>query len=135
MVIDARSEERPSSLSADISRLIVQTLHDYSGRGPTKAQTVVGRNSIHCVLGDSLTRAERTLADSGHGEQVLLSRRYMQDAMRAQLVTEVEKLTERRVVAFLSDNHINPDMAVESFVLEPEQPPAPPETREPGGSP
>jgi hypothetical protein len=35
------------------------------------------------------------------------------------LVASVEEITGRKVVAFLSDNHITPDYAIESFVLEP----------------
>jgi hypothetical protein len=31
----------------------------------------------------------------------------------------VEKLTDRKVIAFMSDNHIDPDLGIESFVLEP----------------
>jgi hypothetical protein len=31
----------------------------------------------------------------------------------------VEELTGRKVLAFLSDNHLDPDVAVESFVLSP----------------
>jgi hypothetical protein len=31
----------------------------------------------------------------------------------------VEELTDRDVVAFLSNNHIDPDLAVEIFVLAP----------------
>lgn len=30
----------------------------------------------------------------------------------------VEKLTGRKVVAFMSDNHLEPDMAVEVFILD-----------------
>jgi hypothetical protein len=30
----------------------------------------------------------------------------------------VEEITGRKVIAFLSDNHLDPDIAVESFVLE-----------------
>jgi uncharacterized protein YbcI len=39
--------------------------------------------------------------------------------MREALVAHIEELTGRKVVAFMSDNHIEPDMAVEIFVLEP----------------
>jgi uncharacterized protein YbcI len=113
--------ERPRSLSADISRSVVQALHEYTGRGPTKAHTTIGRNSVHCVLGDTLTQAERTLAGAGHEEEVLLTRRRMQEVMGPHLVGEVEKLMERKVIAFMSDNHIDPDLAIESFVLEPTQ--------------
>jgi uncharacterized protein YbcI len=33
--------------------------------------------------------------------------------------TEIERLTGRKVIGFMSDNHIDPDLAVEVFVLEP----------------
>jgi len=75
----------------------------------------------HCVLGDTLTTAERTLSEAGHEDEVLQARRRMQEVMRPRLIAEVEELMERRVVAFMSDNHISPDLAIESFVLEPEQ--------------
>jgi hypothetical protein len=39
--------------------------------------------------------------------------------MRDDLVAVVERATERKVVAFMSQNHIDPDLAVEVFVLEP----------------
>ena len=41
--------------------------------------------------------------------------------MRPHLVAEVEKLMERKVIAFLSDNHLAPDFAVESFILAPDE--------------
>ena len=46
-------------------------------------------------------------------------RRAFQRAMRNDLCAEIEKITERQVIAFFSDNHIDPDMAIESFVLAP----------------
>jgi hypothetical protein len=41
------------------------------------------------------------------------------DGERPLLVGGVEKLTDRKVIAFMSDNHIDPDLGIESFVLEP----------------
>jgi uncharacterized protein YbcI len=46
-------------------------------------------------------------------------RHRFQEAMREDLITVVEKQMERKVVAFMSTNHIDPDMAAEVFVLEP----------------
>jgi uncharacterized protein YbcI len=40
--------------------------------------------------------------------------------MREDLVAAVEALTGRSVLAFMSDNHIEPDLACEVFVLEPD---------------
>jgi uncharacterized protein YbcI len=39
--------------------------------------------------------------------------------MRDDLVAIVERQLGRTVVAFMSQNHIDPDLAVEVFVLEP----------------
>jgi uncharacterized protein YbcI len=50
---------------------------------------------------------------------VLASRKAYQNTMRADLVVAVEEFTGREVMAFLSDNHLEPDVAVESFVLIP----------------
>jgi hypothetical protein len=46
-------------------------------------------------------------------------RQAYQYTMRTELVDGVEEITLRTVVAFLSANHLDPDIAVESFVLEP----------------
>jgi hypothetical protein len=34
-------------------------------------------------------------------------------------ITLVEELTDRDVVAFMSNNHVDPDLAVEIFILAP----------------
>ncbi len=39
--------------------------------------------------------------------------------MQTDLSREIEQLTGRKVIGFMSDNHIDPDIAVEVFVLEP----------------
>jgi uncharacterized protein YbcI len=40
-------------------------------------------------------------------------------AARAFSGRPIEKPTGRKVIGFMSDNHIDPDLAVEVFVLEP----------------
>ena len=49
---------------------------------------------------------------------MLAIRATYQQSMRSELVAIVERLTGRKVAAFMSSNHVNPDVAVESFVLE-----------------
>jgi uncharacterized protein YbcI len=105
--------------AADISNRAVQLLHDYTGRGPTRAHTVINRDSVLILLGDTLTKGERTLAADGQAKFVLDMRHRFQMAMREDLIAAVEIVMERKVVAFMSDNHIDPDMAAEVFVLEP----------------
>ena len=46
-------------------------------------------------------------------------RRRWQRVMRTSCSREIEQLTGRKVVGFMSDNHIDPDIAVEVFILEP----------------
>ena len=38
--------------------------------------------------------------------------------MRNEMSQKIEELTGRKVVGFMSDSHIDPDLAVEVFVLE-----------------
>jgi uncharacterized protein YbcI len=106
-------------LAAAISNTVVQALTRTTGRGPTKAKTTIGDNAVFVVLQDSLTIGERTLTDSGEGQAVLDLRRRWQRIMEASVSREIEELMGRRVIGFMSDNHIDPDLAVEVFVLEP----------------
>jgi uncharacterized protein YbcI len=119
-------EGRPSDgeLAAKISNTVVRALARTTGRGPTKAKTTLGDNGVFVVLQDSLTRGEQTLADAGEFEAVLDLRRRWLRVMKADVSREIEELTGRKVIGFMSDNHIDPDLAVEVFVLQPL--PAPP---------
>jgi uncharacterized protein YbcI len=70
---------------------------------------------------DTLTRAERSLVRAGKGETVRSLRHEFQQTMRDDMVAAVETLTQRKVIAFMSDNHIDPDVGIEAFVLAPEK--------------
>jgi len=65
-----------------------------------------------------LTKAERKMIDSGMSSSVRETRRLLQDTMRTEMITSVEDLTGRRVIGFLSDHQLDPDIAMESFVFE-----------------
>jgi len=71
------------------------------------------------VLRDTLTKGERSLVADGRGQLVLDMRRAYQSTMQEEAIAGVEQITGRTVIAFLSDNHIDPDIAIESFVLLP----------------
>lgn len=107
------------SLASAISSSVVQLMREYTGRGPTKARTYMDEDLITVVLQDTLTMGERSLVRDGEIELVLASRKAFQRTMAAQLVATIEAHSGRSVFAFLSDNHIDPDIAVESFVLNP----------------
>jgi uncharacterized protein YbcI len=105
--------------SSAISNGAVQLFHEYTGRGPTKARTTINGDNVLILFGDVLTKGERKLADNGDAAAVLQMRHRFQEAMREELIGMVEGHMERKVVAFMSANHIDPDMAAEIFVLEP----------------
>jgi hypothetical protein len=47
------------------------------------------------------------------------TRKACQNTMGPQMIAAIERHSGRRVFAFLSDNHIDPDVAIQSFVLVP----------------
>ena len=106
-------------LALAISTAVVRALASTTGRGPTKAKTTLGDNAVFVVLQDTLTRGERSLVEAGEGDAVLNLRRLWQKVMRTRCSRAIEELTGRTVVGFMSDNHIDPDIAVEVFILEP----------------
>ena len=65
--------------------------------------------------------ARATTPDAGPQRRAHI-RRCFQITMREDLVNRVEELTGRKVIAFMSDNHIEPDMGVEIFILQPSEP-------------
>jgi uncharacterized protein YbcI len=114
---DTHTED--GTVAADISRGAVQLLREYTGRGPTKARTVISKDTVAIILGDTLTKGERSLVTMGEQEHVLRTRRNYQRMMREDLIHLVEEQSGRIVNAFFSSNHIEPDYALEFFLLEP----------------
>jgi uncharacterized protein YbcI len=105
--------------SAKIATCMVQLLHKHIGRGPTKAKTTINENIVTVLLADTLTTGERTLVENGRADRVIQLRHDYQLVMRDELVEIVERELDRKVIAFMSQNHVDPDLAVEVFVLEP----------------
>lgn len=112
---DARDVPR----TIEISNLVVATFREFTGRGPTRARTYLQDDLVNVVLRDSLTKGEQHLVAEGKGELVVEMRQAFQQAMRDTLIAGIERITGREVIAFLSANHLDPDFAVETFVLRP----------------
>ncbi len=106
-------------MASAISGAVVQLIREYTGRGPTRARTYIIGDLISVVLQDTLTMGERSLVRDGEVDLVLASRKAFQRTMSQELIAAVEEHSGRRVLAFLSSNHIDPDIAIESFVLVP----------------
>jgi uncharacterized protein YbcI len=106
------------ALNAAISNAVVRLFSENVGKGPTKARTIHSGKFVLCVLEDTMTKAERSLATHGKDDYVLGMRHAFQDTMREELTAAVEALTGRKVVAFMSTNNVDPDLAAEVFVLD-----------------
>jgi len=102
-----------------ITQAVVRLVRDYTGRGPTQAHTTINDDVIIVVLRDTLLKVERSLVDDGEAQAVTDMRRRFQSTMRRDLVAVVTEHSGRTVEAFLSDNVVDPDVAVEVFVLAP----------------
>src|SRR5689334_5712242 len=107
--------------AASISNAITRLHRDHYGRGATTVRAIMQRNFVVCFLEDIYTPVERTLIEAGRREAVRETRNIFQDAMGPRFSGAVENATGRRVIAFMSQVHFDPDMAAEVFVLEPQE--------------
>jgi hypothetical protein len=57
-------------------------------------------------------------SDRRHGTTPTTIRHLYQETMRAAFIEAVERLSGRKVIAFISGNHADPDIATELFVLD-----------------
>jgi uncharacterized protein YbcI len=106
-------------LLAEITNRIVSLVREHYGRGPIKAKTYVLDNLIVCVLTDGgFTAIERTMMGGGEPERVLEMRRDFQRMMKVRYSEMIEELTGRKVLAFLSQAHVEPDLTIEMFLMD-----------------
>jgi uncharacterized protein YbcI len=119
------SEDRPEQprsggqLLAAISNSIVALLREKYGRGPMKAKTYALDDMIVCVMRESgFSAVEQTMMDRGEPDRVVGMREDFQRVMAAEYRETIERLTERKVVAFLSQAHIDPDITMEIFFVD-----------------
>ena len=117
---DPQQRDTAGPLTAAISTAVVRIIREYTGRGPTRARTSIRDDVVVVVLRDTMLKAEQSLVQDGKPDVVLDMRKEFQNTMRDELSSAIEMLTERQVIAFMSDNHIDPDLAVEVFVLAPD---------------
>ena len=114
--------QHQSTRGEDLARIstgLVQLNSRYYGKGPTKAKTHMVNDTVICILRGGFTTVERTLIDEGDVDTVYAMRRSFQRVMEEQFTLVVEEATGRKVIAYMSQIHEDPDLAVEIFVLEP----------------
>ncbi|MET0601758.1 MAG: Na-translocating system protein MpsC family protein [Baekduia sp.] len=95
------------------------TLHErHYHRAPTSAKSqLMGNDLLACVLGGVYTDVEKTLIELERGTIVQENRSAFQHAMQDRFISDVQRLSGRHVLAFISNQHVGPDMEIELFVL------------------
>ena len=105
-------------LNAAVTSALVGIHNQYLGRGPRTASTFYHGNVIVTLMHDVLTHAEKSLTQAQYIEAVTHMRHLFQTTMEADFRAAVERLTGRKVLAFISGNHVDPDIAAEMFILD-----------------
>ena len=109
-----RSADRgpQSAICAGISALV----RERWGRGPSRSRAYwAGPDMMLVTLDDVHTEAERTLMQSGHGEQALAGRRLLSAHAEPELRRIAESATGRPVRMVISQSSLDP--AVSAFVF------------------
>ena len=111
----------PQSLLSSISNEMVRIYKDQFGRGPTRTRTHwAGPDVVVVLLEDTFTPAERRLRALGEHKQLRELRLLFQYVETRVFCEPVERITGRRVRAFVSGIDTETDVASEMFILHPE---------------
>jgi uncharacterized protein YbcI len=103
-----------------ITNEMVRLYKEQFGRGPTKARTnFAGPDVLVATLEDSMTPAERNLVALGEHQRLRDVRMFFQYASEDEFRGAVERLTGRKVWAFVSGIDTARDVSSEIFYLEP----------------
>ncbi len=111
-------------LTKAISASMVHLYARHYGHDRTTGTTYINDNVVVCVLEDILSADESSLVAAGRHREVMDDRVTFQEGMQDEFTAEIERLTGRRVTAFMSANQTSPGVACELFFLE--LPPAAP---------
>ena len=103
---------------AAVTNGIVKLFRDFYGRGPTKAKSyILDDRIVVCVLEDTMTRVEKTLAENGHGYKEREVRLLFQEVMAQEFKDCVQSSLGREVLGYHSQLTLEPDLGFEFFVL------------------
>ena len=114
-----REEPAGEGLTEAISAAMVTLYEEVYGHDRTTASTYINDNVVVCILEDILTSSERSLIEHGAASEVIDGRVAFQRAREDEFSAAIERLTHRRVVAFMSANQTSPGIACELFFLAP----------------
>jgi len=109
---------RGDELLAAVTDAIVALHERYYNRAPVSAKTqMLGEDLLACVMGGVYTEVEKTMIELQRGPLVQETRSAFQQAMQQKFIDEVELLSGREVIAFISNSHVGPDMEIELFMF------------------
>jgi uncharacterized protein YbcI len=105
-------------LLAAVTDAMVALHERYYHRAPVSAKTqMLGEDLLACVMGGVYTEVEKTMIELQRGTLVQETRSAFQQAMQQKFIDEVELLSGREVIAFISNSHVGPDMEIELFMF------------------
>ena len=118
---DPTDSETRTLLLSEVSNAMTRLYKEYFGRGPTVTRTHwSGPNALTTFLEDTLTPAERNLVNMGEHQRLRDTRMFFQYATVTEFCEPVERITGRKVRAFLSSIDTQVDgLSIETFVLHP----------------
>jgi uncharacterized protein YbcI len=98
---------------------MVRIYKEIFGRGPTRARADwAGQDALLCTLEDTLTPAERKMVEVGEHQRLRETRMFFQHACQDDFRASVERITGRKVRAFVSGIDTDTDVSSEVFYLE-----------------
>jgi len=106
------------ALTTAILTAIADLYREFYGHDRTTATTFINGNIVLCVLNNILTTSESRLVKFGSAQEVIAGRVAFQSDTEDQFTAAIERLTRRRVLAFLSANQTTPGCACELFFLD-----------------
>ena len=107
-----------SALTEEISAAMVRLYREFYDHTRTTATTYINDNVVVCVLENILSVEESNQVADGESSEVIDGRVAFQEGAEDEFTAEVERLTHRKVTAFLSANQTSPGVACELFFLE-----------------
>jgi uncharacterized protein YbcI len=109
-------------LLAAVTEAMVGLHERYHHRKPGTAKTMLlGDDLLVSVLGGVYTDVEKTMIELQRATVIQEIRSAFQIAMQDKFIDAVERLSGRRVLAFISNSHVGPDLEMEIFMLAPLQ--------------
>ena len=113
------TEMQRRNVAVDLANEMVRIYKEMFGRGPTRARVDwAGPDTLVCTLEDSLTPAERRMAELGEHQRVREVRMFFQHVTENDFRASVERITGRTVRAFVSGIDTDKDVSAEVFYFE-----------------